>query len=76
MIKQVQVIRTKTLIDGTPRVEIDLLNGRGKDIGEMTDLIGREVTMIICPTELLVEEITSVTKMLEEQYRKQEVVEE
>lgn len=66
MVKNVQVIRTKTLADGTPRVEIDILNGKGVDIGELTDLIGREVTMLICPSELIVEEITKVAKALAE----------
>lgn len=64
MIKSVQVIRTKTLADGTPRVEIDILNGKGKDIGELTDLIGREVTLIICPSELIVEELTKAAEMV------------
>lgn len=64
MVKSVQVIRTKTLADGTPRVEIDILNGKGVDIGYLTDLIGREVTMIICPSEILPEELTRVANDL------------
>lgn len=64
MIKQVQVIRTNTLADSTPRVTIDILGGTGKDMGEMTDLIKEEVTMILCRTEDLEAVITEVGNML------------
>lgn len=64
MIKKVQVIRTGTLVEGTPRITIDLLDGKGKDIGEATDLIGEEVTMILCRTAELPDVIQEVANQL------------
>lgn len=65
MHKQVQVINTKTMADGTIRLTIDLLSGDGDDIKSVYELINEgEVTMILTPSDELAQTIIDVGNTL------------
>lgn len=53
--KQVTVSKVSTLVDGTIRVQIDLLNSNAEDIKNAYALREVETTMVLVPTAEWVE---------------------
>lgn len=56
--KQVQIIRSQTMADGTIRIIIDLINGDDDDYKVARQLMREETTMILAPTTVINSVIT------------------
>jgi len=64
MFKQVNIARVNTMADGGIRVTIDLLDGDEEDIKNAFSLMKQETSMILCPTNNLIEQMQEVAAAL------------
>ena len=62
--KQVLVSRVQTLADGSIRIVVDVLNGDADDFRNAFIMKNTETTMILTPTENIVDTVQTVANQL------------
>lgn len=62
--KQVNIANVKTMADGSIRLTIDVLSGDAVDFAAAFQMMKKETTMILSPTEELIEALTTVSNQI------------
>lgn len=62
--KQVNIANVKTMADGSIRLTIDVLSGDAVDFASAFQMMKRETTMVLAPTDELIEALTTVSNQI------------